>query len=941
VEIFTRNGSGQWESTFSIKGSSPYNFGLALAMAGDQLFIRDAWSVFPDIPSAAILSFRRSGTSWIAGPVIASSDAESFKFGAALAIRDRWLVATAGESKQPQLFQIDGTANQTPRFTDNLPSLLAAGRAFTAELLADDGDGNNGLVFDILQGPAWMSVANTGEGTAILSGVPTGSVDSVQTVQLRVRDAAGAQALYTYRLTILAATSLPVLTQEPIGGNVGEGQEVILRAAASGIGPFKWQWYLNDQPIPDATQSSLSFSEIAISDSGKYSISVSNIVGQVDSSVVTLVVTPANRFGGDWPTFGGSSRHTGFHLARLGKHYFKEAWTRQIHPTNALNRVATGDGRVFSSATSGINLSASINALDLVTGQFLWTADMPSSSTVNPPTYHDGTVYFQRGERVYNGADSQLIALDASTGTRRWASAFGPQSGLYEAPAVTDSGAWINGGTHGGIYGFNLDGSQKFFAKIPQNYGWTPTVSNGRLYSWAGGTFQEHNPANGSTVWSLDWEFNWRNWFTATISAISGDSAVVTSNTEILCIDLPTREIRWGESGNFQGSPAISAGWVYVIQDKTVVSYDLTTGAAGPVVTLPETIISGQPLLVMDYLFVASAQNTYVVDRATSTIVRTLPGGGLLSFADGHLLAAGTDGILRAWRATVLEFVSAPPPIIANDRADDSLLDLAALLVDPADNEFLTWKITGNSNPTLFSKITIDQIGMLRITYTPYLSGSAIVNLRVRNNRGLSATTSVQITLPVPPKPLVTIDPLIRFNRATGLYDQKVSVKNIAARAISGFELTISGLQTGVSFYNATSAKSGGGTYSHKTPMKAGETVALLLQYYDPRRRSIPRPVLGVNLLASAFPSAIGSESFTISRSEMGANRAMLIEFPSSPGSRYRIQYTEDMIRWKTCPEIMIGSGNTIQWIDRGPPSTDRSPASVPSRFYRVERLNP
>lgn len=230
---------------------------------------------------------------------------------------------------------------------------------------------------------------------------------------------------------------------------------------------------------------------------------------------------------------------------------------------------------------------------------------------------------------------------------------------------------------------------------------------------------------------------------------------------------------------------------------------------------------------------------------------------------------------------------------------------------------------------------------MLRITYTPYLSGSAIVNLRVSNTGGPSATTSVQITLPVPPKPLVTIDPLIRFNRATGLYDQKVSVKNIAARAISGFELTISGLQTGVSFYNATSAKSGGGTYSHKTPMKAGETVALLLQYYDPRRRSIPRPVLGVNLLASAFPTAIGSESFTISRSEMGANRAMLIEFPSSPGSRYRIQYTEDMIRWKTCPEIMIGSGNTIQWIDRGPPSTDRSPASVPSRFYRVERLNP
>lgn len=284
VEIYTKNISGLWASTFSIKQSlvadgSSYSFGRALAMAGDQLFVGDSTASYRE-NRGAVFSFRRSGSVWIPGPVITSRDSDNFSFGAALSVRDSWLVATAGDSKLAELFRIDGKANQTPQFVGNIPSQVVAGRGFTTEILADDADGKDGLVFDILQAPPWLSLTNTGDGTATLSGVPVGIVDSVQTVQLRVRDAAGAQALYTYRLTTLLATSLPVLTQEPSGGNVGEGQEVFLRAAVSGIGPFKWQWYRNEVPIPGATMSTLSFDEIELSDSGNYTVSVSNLVGQ-------------------------------------------------------------------------------------------------------------------------------------------------------------------------------------------------------------------------------------------------------------------------------------------------------------------------------------------------------------------------------------------------------------------------------------------------------------------------------------------------------------------------------------------------------------------------------------------------------------------------------------------------------------------------------------
>ena len=67
----------------------------------------------------------------------------------------------------------------------------------------------------------------------------------------------------------------------------------------------------------------------------------------------------------------------------------------------------------------------------------------------------------------------------------------------------------------------------------------------------------------------------------------------------------------------------------------------------------------------------------------------------------------------------------------------------------------------------------------------------------------------------------------------------------------------------------------------------------------------------------------------------------MVLEFPAEPGRNYRVQYSADAIQWKSCPDIITTTGTKIQWIDRGPPSTDCAPATVPSRFYRIERLAP
>jgi glutamine cyclotransferase len=953
VELYMKNGDGQWISSGRIKrsaisGSSGPDFGRALAISGDMLFIGDGQGASGSDRAGAVFSFRLSGSDWQQGPVITPKSSGYSRFGSALAARDGWLLAVGTGPQPAWLFQVRAAANHTPHFKGEIPSQVVAGRPLSTSVLAEDADGNGGLKFDLLQGPYWLAITPGTDGRATLTGTPPESTDLFTTVQIRVRDAAGAQALYTYQLTSLAPTSLPVLTMEPTGETLGEGQELILRAAVSGIGPFKWQWYFNGRPIPGANADRLTLGEISMADAGVYNVVVSNVVGQDKSAGATVAVHTANRFAGDWPTFGGSERHTGFRPARLGKLDLAPAWSAVVSAGHPLNRAVTGDGKVYVTPQIYFGGSFGASALDLYSGVPAWNHPFTETFSINPPTYHDGRVYIQQGQGIGSGTP-QLVSLDSDSGSLKWSSTFGAQWERYESPTVTDAGIWVNGGTYGGMYGFSLTGHQNFFQELAQYDGWTPTVSSGRLFTWVAGLFQEHNPVDGTPLWSLNTDWDWRGWTMNSVAAVSGDSAIVISTTEIICIDLPSRSIRWRKSGAFQGSPAMAGEWVYGIQDTKIVSYSLADGTQGPVVTVPETIISGQPLVVMDYLFVAGAVSTYVIDRATSTVVKMLPGGGLLSFGQGRLFAAGADGTLRAWTTgQSMEFSYDPSPIVANAAADDSWLDLGTMIGGARESETLRWEIIGNTNSNIFSKVGLDQKGLLKLSYAPYAGGSSNVTVRVTNASGVSATTTVRVTLPALPAPSVKFKRLI-LNKLTGFYEQQVTVKNVAGRPIPGFTLTIKGLPAGFSLRNGATAKKGGGTYIYKKPLGAKKSITLTLKYYSAKRGNIPVPKIGVNLTKPTAAKALNRAAllppvikpFAITSCLMRADRSVALEFPAEPGRNYRVHYSSDAAHWKACPETITATGTTIQWIDRGPPSTECAPASAPSRFYRIERLDP
>jgi endonuclease/exonuclease/phosphatase family metal-dependent hydrolase len=89
----------------------------------------------------------------------------------------------------------------------------------------------------------------------------------------------------------------PVFTQEPVSTAAIEGGAATFVAVASGTAPLRYQWNFNQQPLPDATNSTLVLTELSTNAAGSYSLTVTNAAGATNSAVATLTVIPPNASG--------------------------------------------------------------------------------------------------------------------------------------------------------------------------------------------------------------------------------------------------------------------------------------------------------------------------------------------------------------------------------------------------------------------------------------------------------------------------------------------------------------------------------------------------------------------------------------------------------------------------------------------------------------------
>jgi len=82
----------------------------------------------------------------------------------------------------------------------------------------------------------------------------------------------------------------PFFVSQPASQTVTIGNSVTLSTTAAGTLPLGYQWSFNGQAITDATASSLSFSPVQLTNSGAYTVTVTNQIGSVTSSNAVLTV---------------------------------------------------------------------------------------------------------------------------------------------------------------------------------------------------------------------------------------------------------------------------------------------------------------------------------------------------------------------------------------------------------------------------------------------------------------------------------------------------------------------------------------------------------------------------------------------------------------------------------------------------------------------------
>jgi len=120
--------------------------------------------------------------------------------------------------------------------------------------------------------------------------------------------------------------SAPSIVTQPTDQSVLEGESATFTVVAVGHGPFSYQWRLNGDPLTNETSDSLTIVSAQISDTGIYSVDVSNDVGSISSSNATLTVTKAPDFDLS-KDFSKSSNPTG-----VWTYGYKEALTGTIVP---------------------------------------------------------------------------------------------------------------------------------------------------------------------------------------------------------------------------------------------------------------------------------------------------------------------------------------------------------------------------------------------------------------------------------------------------------------------------------------------------------------------------------------------------------------------------------------------------------------------------------
>ncbi len=296
------------------------------------------------------------------------------------------------------------------------------------------------------------------------------------------------------------------------------------------------------------------------------------------------------------------------------------------------------------------------------------------------------------------------------------------------------------------------------------------------------------------------------------------------------------------------------------------------------------------------------------------------------------------DGILESAAATVaitVRAVNRPPTVrIINPTNGTVYFALATITIiaDAFDPDGSVSKVEFFQGTNLLAQANP---GSSYVVWTNVPAGSYEFTARATDNSGASAVSApVRVTVLERP-PSVSLQP-VHFNPQTGLFEEIVRISNPSQKALEGARVLVTGLRPGVALFNASGQTNGIAYVQTSLPIAAGGSVDLRIEYYVPDYQT-PAPTLTMELVPPAKQPAPPVGIFVpITRRLRTADGGFLVEFNSLADRLYFVQYSSDMVNWKTAWPGIAGLGNRVQWVDNGPPRTESMPDTAACRFYRV-----
>lgn len=150
----------------------------------------------------------------------------------------------------------------------------------------------------VVRGGAWAADVNFCRVAARTKYNPDTRIKSDMSFRYARSSAAGTiysgdSVPFSLDLRTNTTATAPTITSQPVAQLVQLGATITLTVGVSGTAPFTFQWRKNGAAIIGATNSSILFSNVGLTNAGAYTVLITNDAGSVSSNPATLTVGTA------------------------------------------------------------------------------------------------------------------------------------------------------------------------------------------------------------------------------------------------------------------------------------------------------------------------------------------------------------------------------------------------------------------------------------------------------------------------------------------------------------------------------------------------------------------------------------------------------------------------------------------------------------------------